>query len=180
MSSFQTLRLDAVLDESTKATLERTVRGAGATLRVRSSERFGRTYAAIESAVPVRADVLLRGLPGATLFDGAVIALAIEPTPADALPMLTTAVGGPGGPAGVKTAEPVSAALVVEFSAERSPARFVLDIVDLELRRFGGHRHVELLTPAPAEWLARAASEGLGAPDIDTSRILEALLERDV
>lgn len=180
MASFQTLRFDGVLDEATKTLLERASRGAGASLRACASHRFERSYATIESESPVDADVLLRDIPAATLYDGAIIAIAIEPTPTDALPLLAEALGGAGRPSGVRTAERVGDALVVEFLAQRSPARFVLDIVDVELRRFHGYRRVELLTPAPAEWLARAAAEGLGAPEIDTSRILEALLERDV
>ncbi len=180
MASFQTLRLDAELDEPTTIALDRASEAAGGSVRTRFSHRFGRSYAAIESARPVPTDSLLHAVPSATLFDDAVIAIAIEPTPTDALPSLATALGGRGGPGGVRSAERIGDALIVEFSAIQNPARFVLDIVDVELRRYSGHRRVELLTPVPAEWLARMAAEGLSAPEIDETRILESLLGRDV
>lgn len=177
--SFQTLRLDAELDESTMKALEHASSAFGGSVRTRFSERFGRSYTAIDASQPVPAEALLQAIPSAALFDDGVIALAIEPMPTDALPDLAHALGGRGGPSGVRSAERVGDALIVEFSADHNPARFVLDIVDVELRRYNGHRRVELLTPAPAQWLARIAAEGLSAPEIDESRILEALLGRD-
>lgn len=169
-----------MLDEPTKAALERASTGAGGSLRTCSSDRFGRSYVAIESEKPIPAEALLREVPSATLYDDAVIVIAIEPTPTDALPTLAEALGGSGRPSGVRSAERVGDALLVEFSAQRSPARFVLDVVDVELRRYHGQRRVELLSPVPAQWLARLAAEGLGAPEIDEDRVLESLLERDV
>jgi len=111
-------------------------------------------------------------------YDGTIIALAIEPTPAVALPAIERALGADGAPAGVSECTLAAGAAIVEFRPELTPPALVLDLVDVELRRFHGHRKVSLLNPLPAAVVAQIASAGLQAPEIAPGRILETLLEQ--
>jgi hypothetical protein len=52
----------------------------------------------------------------------------------------------------------------------------VTRIVDMELRRFGGVRRTELLSPLPGDVIAAIAAQGLQAPEVASDRILEMLL----
>ena len=117
-------------------------------------------------------------LSGARWYDDAIIALAIEPTPADALPAIREALSGPGGPAGVLECDVSGGAAIVEFLPSRIAASLILNVADVELRRFRGYRKVTLLNPLPAEVTAKIAADGLQSAEITPERILEALLER--
>lgn len=109
-------------------------------------------------------------------YDEAIIALAIEPAPPDALRPLAQALGGPGAPAGVISADAVDGRLIVEFRPLVTQSSLLMRIADVELRRFNGSRRSACLTPLPVGIVARIAAEGLQAPEIAPDRILESLL----
>lgn len=117
-------------------------------------------------------------MPEARWFGEAIIALAIEPAPADALPQLARALGGPGAPAGIAACETVDGALVVELRPAVTHPNLLIRIVDVELKRFSGSRRTYLLSPVPAGVMAAIAADGLQAPEIGPDRILEMLLEK--
>lgn len=117
-------------------------------------------------------------MPEARWFGEAIIALAIEPAPADALPQIARALGGCGAPAGIAACEPVDGALVVEFRPRLTHPDLVTRIVDVELKRFSGSRCTHLLSPVPMDVMAAVAAGGLQAPEIGPDRILELLLEK--
>ena len=151
---------------------------AGATLSFgREFAQLGRTYALLEGNAAVEPSQADAAFSDATVYDEPVIALAIEPTPADALRNIMEALGGAGGPSGVVSCEAKDGAAVVEFKAATSAA-VVLHLADVELRRFNGYRTVTLLNPLPAETVAKIAASGLQAPQIGPDRILEMLLEQ--
>jgi hypothetical protein len=111
------------------------------------------------------------------VFDSAVIALAIRPNVAEALPALQDALAGSGRPAGVLGFESDGTTATVEWNNEVTSAEVILAIVDIELARYGAARVTELLTPLPLEWWTSIAQAGLGAPEIAPDRVLEALIE---
>lgn len=146
-------------------------------VRVRAgSAAVGRTYALVEGPQAVDPAEVAQRIPDARWYDAAIVALAIEPQPADALPHLAQALGGPGAPAGIVDCAVLGSQLVVEFRPDVTHADLILRIIDVELRRFGGSRRTSLLTPLPT-WVAAAiAARGLQAPEIAPDRILEPLL----
>ncbi len=72
----------------------------------------------------------------------------------------------------------VSGVVIVEFQPARTLPSLILNLVDVELRRFHGYRQVTLLNPLPAEVAAQIAAAGLQAAEIAPDRILETLLEQ--
>ena len=137
-----------------------------------------RTYALVEGPVSLEPAEAEGSFPQAHWYDGTIIALAIEPTPADALPAIEGALRGDGAPAGLLDCTTASGSAIVEFRPELTPAALVLDLADVELRRFHGYRKVTLLNPLPVSVVAQIASAGLQAPEIAPDRILESLLEQ--
>lgn len=157
------------------------VRSHGGTVQWRASERAKRAYASVEipDGVGVAADALRAVAQSAvTVWDGAVIALAVFPALAEALPPLLDALAGPGRPAGVISCDAIDGGIAVEWDPERTGASVVLGTIDVELSAFACGRTAELLTPLTAAWAARIAAEGLQAPQIAPDRMLETLLER--
>ncbi len=120
----------------------------------------------------------MQSFPSARWYDEAIIALAIEPTPADALPGIEAALQGDGSPAGVLECSIVPGAAIVEFRPAMISPSLILHLVDIELRRFHGYRTVALLNPLPSAVVAQVAAGGLQAPEIASDRILETLLEQ--
>lgn len=119
-----------------------------------------------------------QALPDARWFEEAVIALAIEPTPGDALRGIAGAFSAAGALAGVLDCAVFADGVVIEFQPAKTAPSLVLHVVDVELRRFHGYRKVRLLNPLPAEVLAQVAASGLQASEIGPERILETLLEQ--
>lgn len=173
-----TLRFDRALSDFEKATAAAQCRQAGASrLALTSNDRFGCTYATFEAAEDGIADAIRAQFPSAALWEFLVIAVAIEPHTSDALPLLEDALGGAGKPAVVLRCERRAQSLIVEM-AENSLA-LILALVDVELRRFGNAgRRIYCLSPLPAALQACIAARGLGVPQIDSSQILEVLIER--
>ena len=174
----RTLRIDAPATDALSEHVTKELARDGMRIAFGDSSELARTYVLVEGpqsvdpAEPERSQIAGRWYPEA------IIALAIEPEPSDALPPLAQALGGPGAPAGVIGCETAGASLVVELRPSVTAPRLVLDIVDVELRRFSGRRRVRLLGPVPNWVLAGIAAAGLQAPEIGEDRILESLLER--
>ncbi len=135
-----------------------------------------RTYALVEGRDDVDPSELEQRLSGARWYDASIIALAIEPLPADALPLLAEALGGVGAPAGVCECAQIGTRLILEFRPDVTQPALINRIIDVELRRFGGARRTELLTPLSLATAASIAADGLQANEIAPDRILEALL----
>jgi hypothetical protein len=172
-----TLRFDRALSPADCSGMADIARKHSATILLRSSHRVGRTYALLEAqrratAGPVRDET------GAKLYETAIIALAVYPTPVEALPALRDAFCGAGRPTGVLECSVRGEGAVIEWDPQRCSAALVSALVDVELRRFGGARTAELLSPLPQTLLARIVADGLGAPEITPDRILETLLHR--
>jgi hypothetical protein len=166
----RTIRFDAAPDAAERVALERSVAEAGGRVAWCDDATTGRTYGLIET--PQSSNIV-----AGTTYARAVIALAVTPRPPEAFPALLEALGGAGRPAGVLTAERVGAELVVEWDPSLSPAALVMAVLDTELRRFAGTRVARSLAPLPHAVVAAVAAGGLGAPEIDPTRILETYLE---
>ncbi len=168
-----TVRYTPVPCDDVRSSLADFARRDGASLSWQDNALFNRSYALIENASA--------GFPrtqnGATVFETPVIALAIRPNVAEALPSLVDALAGSGAPSGVLSCEENSGALIVEWNLDRTPANVVLALADVELARFGSGRVNALLTPLPLAWWTSIASAGLQAPEIAPDRVLEALIE---
>ncbi|HEY9179850.1 MAG TPA: hypothetical protein VIO32_03970 [Candidatus Baltobacteraceae bacterium] len=148
----------------------------GVRVRMCEDHDLPRTYVLIEGPQGVDASELPQRLPDARWYDAPIIALAIEPLPADALPLLAGALGGPGAPAGVCDCSEIAGRLIVEFRPDVTQPALVSRIVDVELQRLRAARRTQLLTPLPAHIVAAIAGEALQAPEIAPDRILESLL----
>lgn len=152
---------------------------SGATLHLGPSHAAARrTYGLVEGPPSLEPAEAEGSLAQAQWYDGTIIALAIEPTPADVLPAIQAALRGDGAPAGVIDCTIAAGSAIVEFRPELTPPALVLDVADVELRRFQGYRKIEVLSPLPVSVVAQIASAGLQAPEIAVDRILESLLEQ--
>jgi hypothetical protein len=172
----RTLRIDAPPGEALQRRIAAALARDGIRIDFGPPHSLPRTYALIEG--PAGADpVEVERFADGRWYGEAIIALAIEPTPADALPALLRALNGPGRPAGVCDCQIAGTQLLVEMQPSLTQPGLVLRIVDVELRRMNGSRRVKLLSPLPAELVARIAAAGLQAPEIAPNRILESLLE---
>ena len=178
MNWARTVRFDGTIDTAQREKMTASL-PSGASLKLGQPDAGARrTYALVEGPDSLEPAEAERSFPQARWYDGAIIALAIEPTPADALPAIEGALGGDGSPAGVLDCTVASGSAIVEFQPELTSPTLILDLVDVELRRFHGYRKVRLLNPLPASLVAHIASAGLQAPEIAPDRILEMLLEQ--
>ena len=131
------MRFDGTIDETQREKMAATL-PLGASLKLGQSHAGRRTYGLVEgpdSLEPVEAEA---SFPQAHWYDGTIIALAIEPTPAHVLPAIEGALGGDGAPAGVLECTIEAETAIVEFRPELTPPALILDLVDVELRRFHG------------------------------------------
>jgi hypothetical protein len=173
-----TVRTGGTHDGAQRAAIDAAVHLHDGHIRWRSSARSRRSYGLLELPGGQREVAAAAASGGAIVYDSPIIALAVFPAVAEALPPLLAALGGEGRPDGVIACEPFDGGIVIEWDLERSGAAVVLGVVDVELRRFHSSRTAELLTPLPAEWTAKVAAEGLQAPEIARDRVLEDLIER--
>jgi len=171
----RTLRIDAPPSAAIADRVAALAR-EGVRVRVSGTDGIGRTYASIEGPEGVDPAQLAPQIPDARWYDAEIIALAIEPLPADALPVLARALGGPGAPAGVCDCTTDGTRLFLEFRPDVTPAGLIARIIDVELRRFGGSRRTQLIGPLSMRAAAAIAADGLHAPEITSDRILEPLL----
>jgi hypothetical protein len=172
--TFQTVSFGREATRAERDDVEAAVRRAGGSVSWRTSARAGRTY----GLVTLPAGNAASALGAAKVHGAALIAVAVFPGVAEALPFLLDALGGAGRPSGVLGCAPCPGGVVVEWDPRQTTAATILGLIDVELRRFGGARSAELLAPLPPDLVARLASEGLQAPDIGSERELETLLER--
>ena len=167
-----TVRYRPAAGAEQRSSLEDRAHASGGTVTWTHSDEYDRSYALVEgTSAPL-------DISGATVFETPLIALAIRPNAAEALPLLEHALGGPGRPAGMESVERADGALIVEWNLDVTPAGTVLAIVDVELARFHASRVTALLTPLPLAWWTAIAREGLAAPEIAPDRVLEALIEK--
>ncbi|HZZ00765.1 MAG TPA: hypothetical protein VFE36_14460 [Candidatus Baltobacteraceae bacterium] len=172
--NFQTVSFGHQASEAERGDVEATVRTQGGSVIWRSNARAGRTY----GLVRLPDGKLEAAIGTATAHDTAIIALAVYPAAAEALPFVRDALAGAGRPSGVIATSSCEGGVVVEWDPYRTAAAVVYDVVDVELARFGGGRTAELLAPLPEDLIARLAAEGLQAPEISPDRELETLVER--
>ncbi len=172
-----TVRTAGASDDALRARIDVAVDAVGGRSRWRSSVRASRSYGLLELP-DGRRNAAVAAASGAIVFDSAIIALAVFPAVAEALPALLAALGGTGRPGGVAACEPIDGGIAIEWDPQRTGAGVVLGIVDVELARFHSGRTAELLTPLPPAWVAEIAADGLRAPSMSSDRILEDLIER--
>lgn len=179
MSVDQTWRFDAMLSPQERETLLAAARAEGIACEVRAVDRFGSTY--VSASVPdARAGQEFAARHHASAaYDPPVIALAIEPQNANALPALFEALGGAGAPAGVTGCEIRERALILEVALSVSPWRLVRAVIDAELARFASTRTTTLLSPLPPALQAQVAADGLDCPEIAPARVIEVLIDAD-
>lgn len=174
---YSTLRIDGVLDDSQRAAIDQVVRQQGGSAVWRSSEPASRTYALLE--FPAGYDhAAVRAASGGVLYDEPVIALALFPAVAQALPSLLDALGGSGRPVGVLSCTACNDGAIVEWDPQLTRTAVIVGLVDLELRRFASGRVAELLSPLPPALVAAIAASGLQAPQVTPERILELRIDR--
>lgn len=174
---YLTLVVESELDDARRAAVDEVVAGQGGSAFWRTSPTTGRSYALFE--LPDECDrTTIERATGPTLYDGAIIALAVSPAVAEALPHLCDALGGPGRPAGVLGCRRNGDAAVVEWNPAITAPSVILGLIDVELRRFSSGRTARLLSPIPAAIAAKLAASGLRAPQIEPARILELRTRR--
>lgn len=173
----RTIRFDRSLKEAERRQLHDRMREGARISFGESVSTIARTYGLIEGSVAVEPAEIVAPLGTARVYDEAIIVLAIEPTPPDALPAIATTLSGAGGPSGVLECVAIGNAAIVEFRPDQISPALVLQLADVELRRFHGYRRVRSLAPLPADMIAAIAAAGMQAPEIAPDRILETLLE---
>jgi len=170
--------MEGVPTDKQRHALDEAARRGGGNAVWRSSAAAGRSYASVALPNP-DAGASIPTAAGATLYDKAVIALAVFPALAEALPPLMDALAGQGRPAGILTCRAIPNGLVVEWDPSVSGARLVTSLVDAELGRFACGRTNELLSPLPPEVATAIAAEGLQAEQIVPERVLELQIGSD-
>ncbi len=173
----RTLRIDAPANDAVQSRVRAAFARDGVRVSFGPKNSLARTYALVEGPEGSDPSELEQRVPDGRWYEEAIIALAIEPTPADALQHVQNALGGRGGPAGVLGSEIAGSQLVLELLPSVTQPSLVLRIVDVELKRFNGHRRTQLLSALPLEVMARIAAQGLQTPELAADRVLEALLE---
>jgi hypothetical protein len=164
------------LDVDRRAAIDAGIAVRGGVAHWRTSPDVDRAYALVE----LPDDGITTAIEtDASFTEGApIIALAVYPTVAEALPSLIDVFNGPGRPSGMIGCAASGAAAVLEWDLDRTPATLVLDLIDTELDRFHSGRRTELLTPLTETWLANIAADGLQCPEIAPDRILETLVSK--
>jgi len=176
--AYWTLSFDGKLDERRRAALEEIINREGGTAQWRTSESAARSYALLE--LPDGSDAgALRAVVQGAVYDRPIIALALFPAVAEALPALREALAGPGRPAGLLASYPCEGGVAIEWDPSVTPARVIFGLIDVELERFASGRVAEMLAPLPASTAASIAASGLQAPEIAARRILELRLKHD-
>lgn len=172
---YLTLRLDEVAHERRRASIDDVVRRHGGTSLWRSHPAVARSYALFEIAGAGGREEIAAVAQG-TLYETAIIALAVSPTVGQALPSLHETFAGGGRPEAMLDCRRSDAALLLEWNLDMAPAGLMMALIDVALRRFASGRTTELLNPLPPDVVTRLAADGLGAPEIEPSRVLELLL----
>lgn len=169
-----TLRYRPVPPGSSIRALEDRARRDGFRVTWRHHAELDRTYALVEGIAP---NAFADAPAGAIAFDTPIIALALRPNVAEALPELESALGGSGAPAGMRGCERQGERLIIEWDHETTATAVVLALAGVELARLHATSVNELLSPVPLAWWTEIAGAGLQTSDIAPNRVLEALLE---
>ncbi len=172
-----TLRYPRIPSDAEIAAVDAVVHRHSGRISWQNDAQFACTYALVEHAGENCAAELGAGT-NAEIFDPPIIALAVFPQVAEALPFLQHALGGEGAPDAMVRCDRSGDAVILEWHGDRTPVTLVFALIDAELRRFNSARVTRLLAPMPAAWWTRIAADGLQSPDIATDRVLEELLEQ--
>ncbi len=177
MKTYLSLRFDRMLSPTDASSLAADARDAGWELQLRRSERFARSYALLTAVRDDAADEFLSAYGNTRRFAEPILALSIEPEVPEGLRSLVPALTGNGAPKGVLSAEVIERDLVIEFLPAQTSWRLVRALIDVELGRYGSTVHrTALLSPITSESEAQIAADGLQEPELNESRVLEALL----
>ncbi len=175
MTSF-TVACEASDLDAQRAAVDAFARDRGGTAAWRSHARSHRAYGLLEFPGEASPSELRALVADVTVYETAIIVLAVFPSVPEALPPLYRALCGPGGPQGMVACESLEGGAILAWDPQRSPVAIVLDTIAVALRRFGSARTCELLAPLPLELLAAIAAQGLATPDIGVDRVLERLI----
>lgn len=175
--NFATVCFKRIASPDERAGVEAAFGERAGTVAWRTSARAGRTYGLASLPAESRASDVARAQQ-ATVYDTAIIALALFPTVPEALPSVLEALGGPGRPAGVISCEACDGGAIVEWDPNETAAAAIIGVVDAELGRFRSGRTAELLAPLPPNVVTGIAAEALQTPELGADRELETLLER--
>ncbi len=171
-----TLRYRNIPDDAEIGVVEVLARTAAGRVTWQRNREGEPAYALVEGVDTALVE-RLRARASATVTESPIIACAVFPSVAEALPHLLHALGGPGRPAGVRTCEQLGTGILIEWDLEVTGHDVILGCIEIECARFGSARRTVLLSPLPLAWWTRIAAQGLGAPEIAPDRVLEALLE---
>ncbi|MDP9018825.1 MAG: hypothetical protein M3N19_10945 [Candidatus Eremiobacteraeota bacterium] len=181
MTRYQTWHFDRTFPSDEQGALCSRAQELGLVALVESSTEFACTYVVLEIPEDGTAGELAARYPGATIDEGAVIALGIHPQAQDALPELQHALEGPGAPGGVLRAAVRNDALLLAFDPERTSWMLIKALIDAELLRFGSTtRRTTLLSPVTPHRQAQIAADGLRCIDIEPARVLETYANQHV
>jgi len=172
-----TVRMATDSGQADCAAVDFAVRADGASMRWSPRSRTGLRYGIVTGATRQLPE-FLRAVKGASIRAAGIIAVAVYPSVPEALPTLQDALGGPGAPSGVLGCEPAAGGIVVEWDPSRTATTTIYALIDIELARFAASRVIELLIPLDDASLAGIAAHGLRAPELQSGRILEQVLER--
>jgi hypothetical protein len=169
------VRFDRVLGEDERIELTRDLRSAGiSTGPWRTPPGSDRTYTSLRWTSGSIPPAL--GRLGARIDEPALTILEVEPERLERLSALAEAVGGTGGPAGVRDCSTLPAALLVELDESVTPLATLVDVIDIELVRTPGRRIVPVLGLSD-ERLAAFAAATLFDPALDAARLIETYTE---
>jgi hypothetical protein len=177
MNRYLSLRFGRTLAAAEASSLAAEARDAGWGLQLCSDAQFARSYALLHAVRDTASLEFAERYAGVVRYEEPMLALTIEPEAQAALPSLAAALGGPGAPEGILTAEIRGAQLLVEFVPARTSWRLVRAVIDVELERFGSRvRSTKLLSTLTPEMEVQIAADGLQEPELTESRVLEALI----
>jgi len=177
MKSYLSLRFDRLLSPAEASSLANDARDGGWEFESGGSDRFARSYVLLSAERGEPSDEFLSRYSGVCRYEQPLLALSIEPEAVEALPFVASALNGSGGPEGVLDARIVDRELLIEFFPSAASWRLLRAVIDVELQRYGSSvRRTTLLSPLTAEMQVRIAADGLREPDLDASRVLEALM----
>ncbi|HTZ54834.1 MAG TPA: hypothetical protein VMB20_07190 [Candidatus Acidoferrum sp.] len=175
MSAF-TVRFQPEPSDAEIRAAEAAAHDLGARVTWQHATACKRMYGLVEGASPACISTL-REATVATVYDRPVIALAVFPSVAEALPQLLRALGGPGRPDGVHACDRCEGGMIVEWDLDATPLDVIMNLIDIEIDRFHARRVNVLLNPLPLAWWTTIAASGLRAPEITPERVLEEQLE---
>jgi hypothetical protein len=174
----RTVRFDEIIDDVTQRKMTASLPGGSSLQFGAPYAPGGRTYGLVQGPASVEPAEAVQALAEARWYEETIIAIAIEPTPKDALPAIAAAFSANAGLAGVVDFAMCDDSALIEFQPLRTMPSLNLNLADVELRRFHGYRKLTLLNPLTSEVLAKVAGAGLQAAEIAPDRILETLLEQ--